>query len=427
MGPVATAIQGKGLRGMMARARTITSRYGLTAGKMDRILGEFVDTLQEFGCGATFPITTAALARSRGVVEKFQAHNIEFAVHGYYHVDHSLLSLDEQISHLGKARQLFQQRGVTCDGFRCPYLRWNEDTIAAVAATGFQYDSSQGLVWDVANNLETETYRQVLQFYGAVPAQDYPALPRIDGEVLRIPYCLPDDESLIDRFHLPPHQPEPNPWLAILDETYRLGELFTLGLHPERIRLCKTWLTHTLRRARTMSPHVWITRLDEAARWWRARLDTRIAITPQDGAILRLQTEGPEGLAILARAVACHNPTENWDGHYRIAAGTEMTFSSPIRPFIGISPASDPTLVSFLRQQGYIVETTSAPGEHAYFLDRQQFSALDERPLLAEIEDGDRPLVRLGRWPRGARSTLVVTGDIDALTLWDYGLRTLGS
>ncbi|MDI9546097.1 MAG: hypothetical protein QM346_00715, partial [Chloroflexota bacterium] len=64
---------------------------------------------------------------------------------------------------------------------------------------------------------------------------------------------------------------------------------------------------------------------------------------------------------------------------------------------------------------------------HAYFLDRQQFSALDERPLLAEIEDGDRPLVRLGRWPRGARSALVVTGDIDALTLWDYGLRALGS
>ncbi len=271
---------------------------------MDRILGEFVGALQEFGCGATFPHHNCSARPQQGR----RGEKVPSAQHRVrrprldYHVDHSLLSLDEQISHLGKARQLFQQRGVTCDGFRCPYLRWNEDTIAAVAATGFQYDSSQGLVWDVANNLETETYRQVLQFYGAVPAQDYPALPRIDGEVLRIPYCLPDDESLIDRFHLPPHQPEPNPWLAILDETYRLGELFTLGLHPERIRLCKTWLTHTLRRARTMSPHVWITRLDEAARWWRASLDTRIAITPQDGsAILRLQTEGPEGLAILAR------------------------------------------------------------------------------------------------------------------------------
>ncbi len=98
MGPVATAIQGKGLRGMMARARTITSRYGLTAYKMDRILGEFVDALQEFGCGATFPTSQLQRSPAAGASwKKYQAHNIEFAVHGYYHVDHSLLSLDEQI------------------------------------------------------------------------------------------------------------------------------------------------------------------------------------------------------------------------------------------------------------------------------------------------------------------------------------------
>ena len=247
---------------MMARARTITKplrsdcrQDGPHPGRVRRRAARLRLALHH-NCSAR---------PQQGRRGKYQAHNIEFAVHGYYHVDHSLLSLDEQISHLGKARQLFQQRGVTCDGFRCPYLRWNEDTIAAVAATGFQYDSSQGLVWDVANNLETETYRQVLQFYGAVPAQDYPALPRIDGEVLRIPYCLPDDESLIDRFHLPPHQPEPNPWLAILDETYRRGDLFTLGLHPERIRLCKTWLTHTLRRA-----HVTTSGLRRRGSWWRA-------------------------------------------------------------------------------------------------------------------------------------------------------------
>ncbi len=427
MGPVATAVQGKGLRGMMARAKTITSRYGLTAGKMDRILGEFVGTLHEFGCGATFPITAAALARSKGVVEKYQQRNVEFAVHGYYHVDHTQLTLEEQIAQLGKTQRLFQQRGVVCNGFRCPYLRWNDDTITAVAEAGFLYDSSQGLVWDVANGLETESYRQVLQFYGAVSAQDYPALPRINGGVLRIPYCLPDDESLIDRFRLQPNRPEPNPWLAILSETYRLGELFTLGLHPERIRLCKTWLTDTLHRAHSLSPHVWITRLDEAARWWRARLDTRIAVTTGDGATFRLQAEGPAGLTLLARNVTCLSPTEGWDGHSRLAQSPEFTFSSSIRPFIGISPASDAALVSFLRQQGYIVETAPAPGEHAYFLDRPQFGPLDERPLLADIENGGFPLVRLGRWPHGARSALVVTGDIDALTLWDYGLRALGN
>jgi hypothetical protein len=33
----------------------------------------------------------------------------------------------------------------------------------------------------------------------------------------------------------------------------------------------------------------------------------------------------------------------------------------------------------------------------------------------------------LGLWPAGARSALAVTGDIDALTLWDFGLRLLGA
>ena len=63
---------------------------------------------------------------------------------------------------------------------------------------------------------------------------------------------------------------------------------------------------------------------------------------------------------------------------------------------------------------------------YSYYLDRATFTAEDQRPLLAEIEGADKPLVRLGRWPNGARSALAVTGDIDALTLWDYGLRFIG-
>jgi hypothetical protein len=59
-------------------------------------------------------------------------------------------------------------------------------------------------------------------------------------------------------------------------------------------------------------------------------------------------------------------------------------------------------------------------------LDQAQFAAEDKCLLLAQIEETDSPLVRLGRWPDGAQSALAVTGDIDALTLWDYGLRMIG-
>jgi peptidoglycan/xylan/chitin deacetylase (PgdA/CDA1 family) len=426
MSPVAMAVQGKGIFGMVKRAQTITSRYGLTPVKMDQILGAFVDVLRRFDAPATFPITAIALARSKGVVEKYQPDNIEFAVHGYYHVDHSRLSLEEQRAQLAKTRRIFQARGITPTGFRSPYLRWSKDTIAAVAQNGFLYDSSQGLVWDVVTGLETESYHQVLQFYRSVAANSYPALPKLEGPLVRIPYCLPDDESLIDRLRLDPDHFSPNPWLAILSETHRKGELFTLGLHPERIHLLKGWLSETLQRARSLSPSVWMTRLDEVARWWRERSTAEVTVTQSDDRIFQLEVTGPQGLTILAREVKLRSPAHLWDGEYWLCEGLRVEFEADRRPFIGVSPQSSPHLTTFLRQVGYIVEDAREASSHAMYLDLPSFKAEDERSLLRHIEDSRLPLVRLGRWPNGAKSALVVTGDVDALTIWDYGLRLFG-
>jgi len=40
------------------------------------------------------------------------------------------------------------------------------------------------------------------------------------------------------------------------------------------------------------------------------------------------------------------------------------------------------------------------------------------------IEKAPGPLVRVWRWPDGARSALAATGDIDALTLRDFVVRS---
>jgi hypothetical protein len=416
---------------------------------MDRIMAHFARILDQMHCGATFPITTVALTRGNGVIEKYQAHNIEFAVHGYYHVDHTQLSLEQQLAHLAKARRQFQDRGVTCSGFRGPYLRASADTIAAVGRSGFLYDSSQGLAWNVVGEIETEAYRHVLAFYGAVSATDYPALPRWDNGLVRIPYCLPDDEALIDRFQLRTAAAMNKLWLAILDKTYRMGELFTLALHPERIYLCETPLVETLRQARALTPGVWIARLDEIARWWRSRSEATVDVTTaaevgvtsptarqargeatvaadDRAGELHLSVSGPDGVTILARGVELLSPAAPWDGMYQRAHGAEVRLRAARRPFIGVSPSSSAYLASFLRQQGYIVEQAPRDDTHAFYLDRPKFRYKDERPLLEQIEQGDFPLVRLGRWPHGARSALCITGDIDALTIWDYGLRFLG-
>lgn len=440
MNPIVIAARGKGSLGVVRRVKTIGQRYGLTPSKMAQNLGRLAATLKRFQCGATFPITTAALARSGDAIGHFQERRIEFAVHGLYHVDHRQLSLDEQLAAFARARRIFAERGVGCYGFRSPYLRWSDQTVVAIGQSGFLYDSSQALAWDVASDVETEAYRRVLTFYGARSASAYPALPHLSGALVRIPYCLPDDEALVDRFQLAAPGVMTRIWQSILTKTHHLGELFTLGLHPERTPQCATALAETLGAARALRPHVWIARLDEIAQWWKARAmasvttslvrelgATNAAAGAAPGASeLHLSVGGPAGTTILARGVELLADSEPWDGAYRLVRGGEVALRADRRPFIGLSRASAPNLASFLRQQGFIVEVADGPGAYALYLDQPQFAAEDERPLLAQLEGGHFPLVRLGRWPDGARSALCITGDIDALTLWDYGLRFLG-
>jgi peptidoglycan/xylan/chitin deacetylase (PgdA/CDA1 family) len=393
---------------------------------MDAVVAHFTNILTQFDCGATFPVTGAALARNPGVVEKYQKQNIELAVHGYHHVDHIRLPLDQQLAAFAKARRLFDERGVACHGFRSPYLRWSADTVAAVKEAGYLYDSSQVVAWETGHGeAHAEAYRRVLDFYGALAAADYPALPRWENGLVRIPYCLPDDEAIVDRLRFQTVEQMGEPWQAILAETYRLGELFTLGLHPERVALCEAALVRTLQKARQLSPGVWIARLDEIARWWIARAEATVSIAA-DGDELGVTIDGPSGVTILARGVDTVTPTAAWDGVYRLVHGTYLKLRADRRPFIGVSASSSPRLAGFLRQQGYIVEQADSSHHHTLYLDRPTFDHKDERPLLAEVERGAQPLVRLGRWPGGARSALCVTGDIDALTIWDYGLRFLG-
>jgi hypothetical protein len=127
------------------------------------------------------------------------------------------------------------------------------------------------------------------------------------------------------------------------------------------------------------------------------------------------------------RSLAVKTASEPWFDNYRRASEGPCLLQSRQRPFIGVSSASAPELISFLEQQGYIAETSTEPDTCSFYLDRRTFSRQDERPLLVQLEQADFPLARFGRWPNGARSALCVTGDIDALTVWDYSLRFLGN
>jgi peptidoglycan/xylan/chitin deacetylase (PgdA/CDA1 family) len=425
--PLLIAAKGKGLLPMMERGRVIASRYGFTPRKMDKTFAVLMDTLSQYACPATIPVTASALASNPKLAHMYSHQGLELAIHGLHHVDYSLLSLERQLNHLRQAREIFQRLGAPVTGFRCPYLRWNVDTLTALKETGFTYDSSQALDMDVVEDLSTDAYRRALDFYRAQSANSYPALPGWSGNLIRIPYCLPDDEALVDRLHITDESVMADIWLAMLERAYQAGELFTLGLHPERASVCLAAMQAVLVKAHSLSPGVWIARLDEIAAWFRSLGETNFELHPESSNLFHVKISAPNRATVLVRAAEIMADKQPWIGEFHVVSTNAFTLRSDKRPLVGLSPGSPIALQRFLRHQGYLVEVSADSQAYAVYLDRRAFQAEDELPLLAGLERGDWPLVRLSRWPDAARCGLAITGDLDAFTIWDFGRRILAS
>ena len=425
MNPVAVAAKGKGAGNLVRRASVIGSRYGLGPGRMERRLDAVLEIAARDGFRPTLPVTAAAAERHPRTIARYAEHGIEFAVHGLYHVDHSRLTAVEQVEQLGRARRVLQDLGVPATGFRAPYLRWNPGTLHALRENGFLYDTSQAVHVPIRAELETDTYRRVLGFYSSVSAAERPSLPRVDEGLVRLPCSIPDDEAALDRLGLSP-EAIAGIWLDAHRETHDRGELLTLAVHPERIEPCALGIEAVLDQARLARPAVWIASLEEIARWWLERSASTVSVDAVSGDRFHVRATGPPGLTLLARDVDVDAVTGPWaDGWVRVRA-TEFDLRASRRPFIGVSPDSAEALPRFLGEQGYVVETVASGEAHARFLRLPTFTPAHERGVLAELEGDRSPLLRLGRWPHGARSALALTGDVDALTIFDYALRFVG-
>jgi hypothetical protein len=406
---------------LVRRANAIRSHYGVTPRRMGDRLARMAHLLDRFGCRATLPVTAAAVERNPEVIRPYAAAGTEFAVHGLYHVDHVGLSARQQMQQIGHARRVLEAGGVEVRGFRAPYLRCDDATIRAVGENGFLYDSSQAVDWPLEPGVETDAYRRVLPFYGSRSARDHVCVPRIDRGIVRVPYCLPDDESAVDRLRMSPAAIAAL-WCGILRSTHESGELFTLGVHPERIEWCAPGVTAVLDAARGLQPHVWI------AQWWRDRSETTITVLARDEGRFRIHLRGPSSVVVLVRDAdgPCVDAAPPWAGGYACVRDHCFEVRAPRRPVVGVHRSSPSSVGAFLREQGYIVEDVDSRDASSVVVSRRTFSRAEERTLLDEIESTPGTLVRLGPWPDGARSALAVTGDIDALTISDYALRFLG-
>jgi hypothetical protein len=92
-------------------------------------------------------------------------------------------------------------------------------------------------------------------------------------------------------------------------------------------------------------------------------------------------------------------------------------------PLVGVSRRSPSAVRRFLGEEGFPVEISDDPSAYGGYIDADP-AGWTETEILARLDAAPGPLVRTWRWPNAARSALAVTGDIDALTLFDFAVRS---
>ncbi len=422
-------ITSKGVTTAARRFLAIARQVGPTRGRMARTLDAYLDLTAAFDVRPTFPTPAAVVYRHPRLMKHLVTRGAEVAVHGNHHVDFTHLSPQEQEAHLQEAARRFRARGIPFVGFRAPYLRWDDALVDALDRQGFAYDSSLSIWWDVLDEplspqAEARLGR-VLEFYDPLLADATPSLPTWEGNLVRLPVSLPDDEILVDRVGMRDSIRIGDVWRAILRQTYERDELFVLQLHPERFTTCAQGLRLVLEDARNRKPPVWIAPLEEVARWWRHKQHLDVRVLPAGPQTWQIQIPENDQVALLVRNVRCDAACQPWDEHWQHLPGPRVTVHSPSRPTIGITPQVPDALVRFLRDLGYIVEP--ATPEHVYVVDETEWSPAISQRLLRRLSDSRVPLVRLNRWPGTYRSALCITGDLDAVTWWDFAYRLISA
>jgi peptidoglycan/xylan/chitin deacetylase (PgdA/CDA1 family) len=421
----------RGTRNLLGRVINIFRRFGITPRKMAVMLRSYVDITEEFGCEPTFPITAVTLRRHPVLIRELDRRGVELAIHGYIHIDHRSLSAEEQYWHFKKAMDVFHECEISFTGFRAPYLRSNAGTLEALNRLGLAYDSSCVVHWNAVDRdrfgaKAWQEYADLLDYYSTQDADSCLVLPRSQNGVTVIPVSIPDDEALVGRLGIKDEKEIARIWEAIFRETYSRGELFTVQLHHERVPFCGSALKALLRKARELSPPVWIATLGEIARWWKERETFNFAVSHLEKGRWSVAASCSDRATVLIRNCGTDQPARDWANGYKSIDARNFVVESAAYPAVGVAPDSSEDAVDFLRSEGYAVEVSDRSQMCAVYLDNlAKFTKSDEKRIAEAIEHSDAGLVRFWRWPESSRSALAITGDIDSITLIDFVMRVI--
>lgn len=407
------------------RATRLLGRFSMSTTNIPNRLNYFIAKLVELECAPTCPTPGSMVKRYPQFFRHLQSNGAEIAVHGYYHIDLSTLPLAEARQQIIRAADIFEQFGIKAYGFRCPYMGHTNQLLAALPKGLFDYSSNKAIGWEVSPDekadIERVTFDTLQRFYRPEFAQAAVCVPRSSDGLIEIPVCVPDDLELHDGLHLD-QEGMTEAWSQILVQIHKRGELFTLLFHPELIAYCMESLVMVLHNARRLKPEVWTARLCDISNWWREKSAFTVSVSrvPEG---LHLVFECSERATVLVRGLDIGELGQAWDGTYCQLKTRTLDIPSEPLPFVGVA-SSAPRVVSFLREQGYILDTTETAQRCAVYLDDDILARLkNEVELVNHIEGLEGPLIRYWRWPGGAKSALCITGDLDALSLLDYASR----
>lgn len=419
----------RGIKNLILRITSIFRRFGFSSKGFESKLDRYSKAARSMGCKPTFGITAVTLARHPSFIKKLSEQGTEIAVHGYIHTDYGMLSAQEQTRHFKKAIKIFQDCRIPFVGFRAPYLRINGTSPETLFNLGFTYDSSHPIHWKVIERSQFPEnlwgqYNRLLEYYKHRNSNYHLALPRLINRFIEIPVSIPDDEMLIDRLDIKDNEEISRIWGSILKSTYDGGELFTMSFHPERIENCEDALLSVLRQAGDLTPHVWVATLQEIAGWWSERDNFSFEVIPEGKNMYRVKAHCSDAATILIKNCKVDAVTTDWSYGYRAVNARDFMLESPLRPFIGVSPSASAGALKFLKSEGFMVEQSTQPQNYGIYLSNlHKFQEIDEKPFSRLLEKSAAPHIRFWRWPESAKSALSVTGDIDSITLIDFGLR----
>src|SRR5919198_6593132 len=124
----AVSLQSRGATGTLSRTARVVSRFGATASSMIRRLDRYSGITSAHGVRPTWPTTACVLQRHPLLLRRYAERGIELSLHGLVHGDHAAIEHKRQHTTIARAVEVFERGGIRPQGFRGPYLRYNEAT-----------------------------------------------------------------------------------------------------------------------------------------------------------------------------------------------------------------------------------------------------------------------------------------------------------